>query len=163
MTKSSIEQLYQQYSGEVYLYAFSLCKNHYDAQELVSDAFFKAMLSLKQENGEFKYWLFRVCKNSWIDGIKKRKYLLDQPIEEFALSDNDAFKQIILKEERRALYEAIQQLSQTYQEILILYYYCDIPLMVISEMMNISYSASRMLISRARKCLGERLNKEDFI
>jgi RNA polymerase sigma-70 factor (ECF subfamily) len=163
MTENSLEKLYRQYANEVYLYAFSLCKNHHDAQELVSDTFFKAMISLKQEDGKFKYWLFRVCKNSWLDGIKKNKYLLDKPIECFSISEKDVFIHIIMEEERCILYEAIQQLPQTYKEILILYYYCDIPLEVISEMMNISYSAGRMLISRARKRLKERLNKEDFI
>lgn len=75
MTKNSLEKLYRQYANEVYLYAFSLCKNHHDAQELVSDTFFKALISLKQEEEKFKYWLFRVCKNSWLDGIKKKKFL----------------------------------------------------------------------------------------
>ncbi len=163
MTKNSLEKVYKQYANEVYLYAFSLCKNHHDAQELVSDTFFKALISLKQEDEKFKYWLFRVCKNSWLDGMKRKKYLLDKPIEDFFISENDGFNHIIIEEERCVLYEAIQQLPQTYKEILILYYYCDIPLEIISEMMNITYSAGRMLISRARKYLKERLNKEDFI
>jgi RNA polymerase sigma-70 factor (ECF subfamily) len=163
MTKNSLEKLYKQYSDEVYLYAFSLCKSHHDAQELVSDTFFKALISLEQEDGEFKYWLFRVCKNSWLDGIKKKKFLLDKPIEDFFISENDVVHRIMMEEERRTLYEAVQKLPQTYKEILILYYYCDIPLRVISDMMNISYSATRMLISRARKFLKEGLNKEDFI
>jgi RNA polymerase sigma-70 factor (ECF subfamily) len=163
MTKNSLEKLYKQYSNEVYLYAFSLCKSHHDAEELVSDTFFKALISLEQEDGEFKYWLFRVCKNSWLDGIRKKKYLLDKPIEDFFVSESDVFNRMIMEEERRTLYEAVQKLPQTYKEILILYYYCDIPLIVISDMMNSSYSATRMLISRARKFLKEGLNKEDFI
>ncbi len=163
MTKNSLEKLYRLYANEVYLYAFSLCNDHHDAQELVSDTFFKALISLKQEDGNIKYWLFRVCKNSWLDGIKKKKYLLDKPIEDYSITNDDVFNHIIIEEKRCILYEAIQQLSQTYKEILILYYYCDIPLEIISEMMNISYGASRMLISRARKYLKERLNKEDFI
>ncbi len=163
MTKNSLEKLYSQYASEVYLYAFSLCKNHYDAQELVSDTFFKALISLKQDDGKFKYWLFRVCKNSWLDGIKKNKYLLDQPLEDISISEDDVFNNIIVEEERCILYEAIWQLPQTYKEILTLYYYCDMSLEDISEMMNITYSAGRMLISRARKHLKERLNKEDFV
>ena len=69
----------------------------------------------------------------------------------------------MMEEERCILYQAIQQIPQTYKEILILHYYCDMPLEDISEMMNISYGAGRMLISRARRYLKERLNKEDFI
>lgn len=164
MNNTSLEKLYKQYSHEVYLYAFSLCKNHHDAQELTSDTFFKALISLNKNDGEFKYWLLRVCKNLWLDGIKKNKYLLDKPIEDvLVISEMDVFGSIIMDEERRILYEAIQNLPQTYKEIIILYYYCNIPLKGISEIMNISPGSGRMLISRARKHLKKRLNKEDFI
>jgi len=164
LNNTSLEKLYKQYSHEVYLYAFSLCKNYHDAQELVSDTFFKALISLNKNDGEFKYWLLRVCKNLWLDGIKKKKFLLDKPIEDIhAISEMDVFGSLIMDEERRILYEAIQHLPQTYKEIIILYYYCNIPLKEISEIMNISPGSGRMLICRARKHLKMRLNKEDFI
>lgn len=169
MNNKSLEKLYKQNANEVYLYAFSLCKNHHDAQELVSETFLKVLLSLNQEDGEFKYWLLRVCKNSWIDGIKKKKYLIDKPIDdiftnyETGIDETDIYSTLIKKEEKHILFEAIQQLPQTYKEMIVLYYYCNMPLKAISEIMNISPGASRMLISRARKYLKERLNKEDFI
>ncbi len=149
---------------ELYLYAFSLCKSHHDAQELVSDTFFKALISTFKNNSNFKYWFLRVCKNSWLDGIKKRKYLSDQSIEDIkAVSNMDVINFFISDEERRIIYEAIQNMPPSYNEIITLYYYCDIPLKEISEIMNISSGASKMLISRARKYLKEQLNKEDFI
>ncbi|MDF2844998.1 MAG: polymerase subunit sigma-70 [Herbinix sp.] len=164
MNNKSLEKIYQQYSNEVYLYAFSLCKNYHEAQELVSDTFFKALVSLEKEDGEFKYWLLRVCKNSWLDGLKKKKYILDKPYDEaLSLTGNDMVNLILKEEERRTLYEVIQYLPQTYKEIIILHYFCNLSLKEISEIMNITPGAGRMLISRARKCLKERLNKEDFI
>ncbi len=164
MNNKSLEQLYKLYSNEVYLYAFSLCKNHHDSQELVSDTFFKALISLNNNDVDFKFWLLRVCKNSWLDGIKKKKYILDKPFEDItASSEMDVFNSLSEDEERRIIYGAICQLPETYKEIIILFYYCNMPLKRISEIMNISPGASRMLISRARKDLAKRLNKEDFI
>jgi len=164
MNSQILEKLYKQYAMELYLYAFSLCKSHHDAQELVSDTFFKALISTFKNNSNFKYWFLRVCKNSWLDGIKKRKYLSDQSIEDIkAVSNMDVINFFISDEERRIIYEAIQNMPPSYNEIITLYYYCDIPLKEISEIMNISSGASKMLISRARKYLKEQLNKEDFI
>lgn len=164
MNNKSLEKLYKQYAKEVYLYAFSLCKSHHDAQELVSDTFFKALISLNKNEGEFKYWLLHVCKNLWLDEIKKKKYLLDKPIEDIiTISETDVFGSLIKNEERRIIYEALQHLPQTYKEIIILYYYCNMSLKEISQLMNISSGAGRMLISRARKHLKKRLNREDFI
>lgn len=164
MNNQSLEQLYKQYAKEVYLYAFSLCKNHYEAQELVSDTFFKALISLNKNDGKFKYWLLRVCKNLWLDGIKKRKYLSNNPTEDIlTISEMDVLGSLIKDEERLILYEAIQHLPQTYKEMITLYYFSNIQLKEISVIMNISPGAGRMLISRARKYLKEGLNKEDFI
>lgn len=163
MNNKSLEQLYKQYSNEVYLYAFSLCKNYHDAQELVSDTFFKALIALDNKDGDFKYWLLRVCKNSWLDGIKKKKYLMDKPLDDMNIvSDLDVSSLLDKNEERRIIYEAVQHLPQTYNEIITLYYYCNMSLKEIAKIMNISPGASRMLISRARIYLKGRLNKEDF-
>ncbi len=164
MNNQSLEKLYKQYANEVYLYAFSLCKNHHEAQELVSDTFFKALVSLNKNDGEFKYWLLRVCKNLWIDNIRRKKYMSDKPLEDnIAVSATDMFASLIKDEDRRIIYEAVQNLPQTYNEIITLYYYCNMPLKEISAVMDISPGAGRMLISRARKCLKKQLNKEDFI
>jgi len=164
MNNQTLEKIYKQYSKEVYLYAFSLCKSHHDAQELVSDTFYKALISLNKYDGEFKYWLLRVCKNHWLDGIKKKKFVLEKPIEDIhIISEIDILGSLIKDEERKIIYEAIQYLPQSYKEIITLYYYCSIQLKEISEIMDISPGAVRMLISRARKALNKRLKKEDFI
>jgi len=164
MNNESLEELYKQYANEVYLYAFSLCKNHHEAQELVSDTFFKALVSLNKNDGEFKYWLLRVCKNLWVDNIRRKKHLSDKQLEDnITVSEIDMFVSLIKNEERRIIYEAVQHLPQTYKEIITLYYYCNMSIKEISYVMNISPGAGRMLICRARKYIKERLNKEDFI
>lgn len=153
-----------QYSDEVFSYAFALCKNYHDAQELVSDTFFKALISLDKGDGDFKYWLLRVCKNSWLDGIKKKKYMSDKEIDDnLTVSEKDIFKELFQNEVKRTLYEKIQELPLTYKEIIVLYYFCNLSLKNISKIMDLSSGASRMLISRARKKLQEGLNKEDFL
>lgn len=164
MNNKLLEKLYKEYANEVYLYAFSLCKCHHEAQELVSDTFLKALISSNKNDGYFKYWLLRVCKNMWLDNIKKKEYIADiSPDKVVEISENEVFGSLIIDEEKRLIYEAIQNIPQSYKEIIILYYYCNLTLKEISDIMHISPGAGRMLISRARKALRERLNKEDFI
>ena len=50
MNHDELEQLYRQYYNELYLYAYSMCRNHTAAQDIVSDTFFKALLSLKDDH-----------------------------------------------------------------------------------------------------------------
>lgn len=83
MKSDELEILYKKYSAELYIYALSLCKDHHLAQDLVSETFYKALLSIESTEGYIKYWLFRVCKNLYLDYMKKNKHLQD--IEEKSL------------------------------------------------------------------------------
>ena len=83
MESEILEQLYQRYSGAVYLYCLSLCGDGHTAQDLVSEAFVKAYLSLPEEVPSFRYWLFRVCKNLWIDHCRKMQYTIGPEALEF--------------------------------------------------------------------------------
>ena len=67
MKKDEIEEIYRLYYKDVYLYALSLARNRQDAEELASDAFYKALLSLETKNGSVSYWLFSVCRNIFIN------------------------------------------------------------------------------------------------
>lgn len=72
-----LEELYLKYHRELYIYALSLCRDHYKAQDLVSDTFFKALLSLDDNTPYIKYWLFKVCKNLFLDNVKRHKNYTD--------------------------------------------------------------------------------------
>ena len=51
MKKDELEEIYRLYYKDIYLYALSLARNRQDAEELASDAFYKALLSLETKSG----------------------------------------------------------------------------------------------------------------
>lgn len=96
-----MEKLYMKYYSELYLYAFSLCKNHYLAQDLTSDTFFKAFLSLDRDVKYFKYWVFRVCKNLYINYLKKEKVCSsDNKLDNMQFSNETPLDKIIEAEDK---------------------------------------------------------------
>ena len=156
-----MERLYIKYHRELYLYAFSLCKNHHLAQDLTSDTFFKAYLSL-DDVSYFKYWLFRVCKNLYLDFLKQNKEYSSENILENTLTDNKtALDKIIESEEKKHLYNLIINLHESYKEILILYYFCGFTLKEISMSRNTSEGAAKTMLFRARKKLRKELEGEN--
>ena len=46
MDKGLLQELYQRYERELYLYLFSLCGNRSLAEDLLQETFLKALLSL---------------------------------------------------------------------------------------------------------------------
>lgn len=102
MINDKIEELYIKYHKEVYLYAYSLCKNHHISQDLTSDTFYKAYLSMNSEVEYIKYWLFRVCKNQYIDYLRKSKRTVEykddmkQELDKSATYVSNIIKQLSL-------------------------------------------------------------------
>jgi RNA polymerase sigma factor (sigma-70 family) len=156
-----LETLYNKYSTELYLYALSLCKDHYLSQDLVSETFYKALLSIENIQEYIKYWLFRVCKNQYLDYLRKNKSIQDVEInfDELSAEDN-TLEKIMINEERRQMYYQILKLQPSYKEIIILYYYCDFNLQEIATRVGISQGAARTMLFRARKKLKIFLEEE---
>lgn len=154
MKNDEFEIIYKKYSAELYIYALSLCRNHHLSQDLVSETFFKALLSIVDSHGHIKYWLFRVCKNLYLDYLRKNKYLQDIEIDLDKLFVEDStLDKIILNEQRRSVYYEILKLQPSYKEIITLYYYCNFSLKEIAAIIGISQGAARTLLFRARKKL----------
>lgn len=164
MIYNQMENLYVKYYREIYLYAFSLCRDHYIAQDLTSDTFFKAMLSLNETLPYIKYWLFRVCKNLFLDYLKKNKeFSIADGVEDTSSAEETPLDKIIEGEEKRKLYQKVINLRTSYREILILYYYCDLTLKEISDQTGLTEGTVKTQLFRARSKLKIELEGENEI
>ena len=164
MINNQLEELYIKYYRELYLYALSLCKSHYQAEDLVSETFFKALLSLDEDKPYIKYWLFRVCKNLFLDNAKKSKESSDTDSLEIMLStEKTPLENIIDNEERKQLYILVMKLRPSYREIIMLYYYCDFTLKEIATTTGLTEGAAKTILFRARKKLKTALEDRNEI
>lgn len=155
MDSDGIKELYNIYSRQVYIYAFSLCKNRHLAEDLMQEAFVKAMLSLECSHGNVEAWLYRVCRNLWIDHVRKSKHLSDVDIENIQIEDSSSgfLDNIIRTEGALKMHNNIISMSPIFREVLILYYYLELPQNKIAEVLNMSNGAVRTLLYRARNKL----------
>lgn len=156
-----MEEIYIKYHRELYLYAYALCKNHHLAQDLASDTFLKAYLSL-QEGAYIKYWLFRVCKNLYLDYIKGNREYKDEDRIEKTLSDfRTPLDEMLESEGNKRLYHLIMNLNDSYKEMLILYYFCGFSIKEISQSKNMTEGAAKTMLFRARKKLKKEMEVQD--
>ena len=143
MEPRSLEELYRRYAGELYLYAYSLCQNEAQAQDLTAEAFCRALLALDGADAGWRSWLYKECRNLWLDQVRRRRRLApEEPLQE---------------ERRRAVYRAVQALSPGDREIVTLHYYGGLSLKEAGEAMGLTPGAARTLLCRARKKLKSRL------
>ncbi len=156
MKSNELENIYKKYYKDLYVYALSLSKNHHSAEQLVSDTFFKALLSINNQD-YIKPWLFRVCKNQYIDMIRKDKNHMS--VDDVDIGTIDVLSTLLKNEKQKKLYESVLSLELMHRESIILFYYSGYTLKEIASHLNVSYGAARNIIYRARKELKIRLGE----
>ncbi|MPW24315.1 hypothetical protein GC105_00715 [Alkalibaculum sp. M08DMB] len=107
MQSNIIEILYNKYYSTAYHYTLSLSCNLHLAEDIVSNAFVKALLTLDDNRVDFKFWLLRVCKNLWIDELRKTKHVTDSSggeLHSIVSSENIENKLILCERNKVKLY-----------------------------------------------------------
>ena len=162
MDQEILEALYRRHYSAAILYCMSLCGDEHLAQDLVSDAFVKAYLSLPDEIPSFQYWLLRVCKNIWIDHLRKQKFRTEaESLDRLAdpVTPETAY---IQGQERRALWNAIRSLEPADRELVTLHYFSALPLTQIAPLLGKSHAATLKQLSRLRQILKQRMEEQGY-
>lgn len=162
METEVLEQLYRRYAGAVYLYCLSLSGDAHTAQDLVSEAFVKAYLSLPEDVPSFRYWLFRVCRNLWIDHYRKARYTTGPEALEFIPDPNTPETIYLQNEQKRALWAALDSLPQKDRELITLHYFSGLPLSEIARLMGKSHDAVRQRMVRLRNKLRQEMEAQGY-
>ena len=148
-------QLYNQYCNGMYSVAKRFVKHDAEAEDVVQDAFIKAFTKLHQYNAEvtFGAWLKRIVVNTSIDALKSKKQRLvelDDVHLKVVDTDNDdkwlADDTVSIQD----IKEAINQLSDKYKYVVMLYLIEGYDHQEISEILKISEVASRTQLYRGK-------------
>ena len=151
MKTDIIDQLFSQFYNEALLYTISLCRNRTIAEDIVSNAFYKALTLADDSIRDFKPWLLTVCRNEYINICRKSNRFTGEEIPEDLADDREeAIEGIIRKEEYRSLYRAIGLLPDTQKEVVTLFYFSGLPIKSISEITGKSETNIKVLLCRAR-------------
>jgi len=135
----------------------------------VQDSFLKAFKALRNFKGEGKFstWFYRIVYNTSLTRIRNKKVLMssleafpDQDYE-FDIPDNyeDTFKKLVHCERVSLLGQALEQLNETDNLMITLYYTCDNSISEIESITGWSPSNIKTILFRARQKLYIELSK----
>lgn len=159
MDTDLLEELYRKYYAAAVLYCTALSGEEQLAQDIASDAFVKACLSLPNDVPSFRYWLLRVCKNLWIDHLRKHKWEASGESIQY-LSDGMTPETKYLRDERnRCLWRAISELPPLDRELVTLHYVSGLSLQESAKILGKSYDATRQRMVRLRQTLKKRMEE----
>jgi RNA polymerase sigma factor (sigma-70 family) len=116
---TQLEDIYNRYFKDVYLFIYSLSNDRHIAEDITSETFMKAIKAIDGFKGDcdIKVWLFQIAKNSFYTYIKKNKKNLDIDSVPEREDDFDMEKSVFSLEDTMKIHEILHNLSEPYKEV----------------------------------------------
>jgi RNA polymerase sigma-70 factor (ECF subfamily) len=167
-------ELVQHYDRRVFRMAKQITQNDEDAEDVLQETFLKAYSHLDSFHGDSKFytWIVRIAVNEALMKLRKRRsdksVPLDEPIDtgedvvarEIAVWDENPEDTYSREELGRILDEAVQSLKPAYRTVFILRDIEEMSIEETAEALNLSISAVKSRLLRARLQLREKLTRQ---
>lgn len=155
------QELMHRYQQVVWRVCYSFTRNPQDAEDLTQEVFFKAYRSLEGFEGRssFKTWVYRIAINTSQNEIRRRSRRpqeADKAVDdmaEYLPSSVSVEAEWQKRHQNELLAQAIASLRPEEVEVLHLKDLEQRPYAEIAEMLDISVSAAKMRVQRARLAL----------
>ena len=157
-----IEQLIDTYSDYLYRIAFIYTKDRLAAEEVVQDVFLKYYHRSEQFKGDasLKTYLVKMTMNRSCDYLRSWKNKKHNMLE-FFQGTTKGTEQLYVEQELRAeITAAVLTLPVKDREVLLLYYYEEMTVFEIAEVLEVAVSTVKSRLQRARKKLKPKLQME---
>ena len=162
MEHSEFSALYRSWYRPMLLYARSLTGDLAAAEDLVQNAFAKALLSYRA-GGSVRAWLATVLRNEFLSQ-KRREKMYAVPLQEAevaAVPGSDPLEGLLVQEQQRQVYEAVLALPEAYRETIVQSAVLGLSDAEIAALRGISQESVRQLRHRARVRLKRMLKEEE--
>ena len=142
-------ELYNSYSNDVLKLAFNFTKNIYEAEDIVQSVYIKLFQELKKDSTkEFnKKWLLKVTANeskNIFKNIWRKRVILNDEILQNELDITTSLKDDELS-------TALLKLPLKHRNVIYLYYYDGYKIDEIAEILKLSTSNVKSILSRGRE------------
>lgn len=150
-------ELYEKYKDTLFRTACLIVGNQADGEDVLQETFVSAYYHCKElKNPDlWKYWLFQILRRHAFRSMKKKKKEIpDENV--LVLADKEEYMQenqgFFENEDRKEIWGAIEQLPLKQKTIIILFYFNDMSVSQISNIMECSEGTvkSRLFLARNR-------------
>jgi RNA polymerase sigma-70 factor (ECF subfamily) len=152
------DQVYTEHYSYVYKYVLSLCQNATLAEDVTSEAFFKALKNINRYQGdcEIKVWICSIAKNTYFT-LRKSDRLI-QPISlELADERADLEETVANRAEALAIHRSLHQLGEPYKEVFSLRMFGELSFADIAGLFGKTESWARVTYHRAKAKIKEEM------
>lgn len=165
--RAAFGRLVETYQTPVFNLAYRMMGNRAEAEEAAQEAFLRAYVHLDSYDPErsFSTWLLSIASHYCIDRLRRRR--IDWlPLEEEIAEPEGLAKpspnpeSVVAQREREAwIQRLLGRLSPTDRAAITLHYWYDCPYTEIAEVLDLTVSAIKSRLYRARRALAEMMEE----
>lgn len=162
---TEFEKIYRTYFNDVFLYIRRLSNDEHIAEEIASEAFFKAMRSIKRFRGDcdIRVWLCQIAKNCYLSYLKNAGRT--DSIEDTELSNQPsqaetAEEQLVRRDEASQIQKLLHDLPEVYKEVFMWRVFAELSFKQIAEIFGKTENWACVTYHRARKMIKEKSEAE---
>ncbi len=159
------------YSDMLFKIAYVRTGNRADAEDIVQETFYQYLRTSKVFDSEEyeRAWLIRVtingCRKMWRSGFYRRRSDVPAPEPGTAIDFGEAEEQgpeehFLDKERARTVLEAVRKLPAAYRDVIHLFYYEELSVKEIAEILERKVSTVTSQLTRGRELLKKSLKEE---
>ncbi|MBX4260391.1 RNA polymerase sigma factor (plasmid) [Clostridium estertheticum] len=159
--ESAVNDFVKQYSNEIYKYCYYKLSNKWQAEDVTQDtfiSFFKHFNSYIHK-GKAKNYLYIIAGNLCKNEYKKNKEVSILQAEEEIVNSKQVQEEIVLKV---SMDQEISRLPKEFKEVIHLYYFQDLKIREVAEILDINISLVKYRLLESKKLLKKSIHKEDF-
>jgi len=155
-----IEQIYEEYYHDIYLFLLALTKNELLAEEITQETFFKAMRSLDSYEGkcDIRVWLCQIAKNTYFTYCKKHKRMRQkEPEAGMEYQDCTFVEQMVDREQALKIHKILHQMEEPFKEVFHLRVFGELSFRQIGDIYGKTEGWARVTYHRAKLKIMEKL------
>jgi RNA polymerase sigma-70 factor (ECF subfamily) len=164
---AAFTELYKEHLRDVYSFLYYRLGNHHDAEDVSEQVFLQAYRHLpkaldESQGRSLRPWLIRIAQNLAINQYRDRSRKPQSPLEtagEFA-TNHDTEDLVEARAELEEVFEKVAELPDDRREALIMRFALGMDNQEIARAMGKTEGATKVLLHRAIKQLGESLDRE---
>lgn len=157
--QEAFSKLIEEIKLKLYKTGISILKNDDDTCDAIQETLINAYKSINtlKNNQYFSTWIIRILINKCYDIIRKNKKIVY--LDEKMQLEQDMYYEIYSQESE--LEVVLNKIDKDLRMVTVLYYYDDLSVNQISEMLNIPEGTVKSRLSRARNKIYEILKEEE--
>lgn len=165
----AFEQIYNMTSRDVYYVSLKIIGNEQDCKDTVQEIFLRVYRNIQKlkDNNAFTTWLYKITLNTCRNKIKamnkmKRYEDIDDYIDLVHEADTSVLPAEVADQAgvRELFLKAIEKLSIDQKEVILMFYYKNMSLKEISNVLGITVRATQGRLSRARIAIKDTVSLE---